>query len=150
MPTLVQGDGLIGYEANAPYDRLIATCSVRTVPPAWVRQMHPGGAQLAVPQAQPGWAEDILTLLDVETGAQADVRPSSEDGWTVHQDGPFKLWDAVEDATLTWQEAGRPHQSGFGLIVTAEAQWLWLGEPGRCPPHATIRAAAPRPTTRPW
>ncbi|MFI7135013.1 hypothetical protein ACIBQ1_55770 [Nonomuraea sp. NPDC050153] len=41
----------------------------------------------------------------------------------------FKLWDAVEDAILTWEEAGRPHQSGFGLTVTPEAQWVWLGEP---------------------
>lgn len=31
-PTLVTGDGLAGYDRNAEYDRLIATCSIRYVP----------------------------------------------------------------------------------------------------------------------
>ncbi|MEU8247635.1 ATP-grasp peptide maturase system methyltransferase [Nonomuraea sp. NPDC048916] len=204
-PTLVQGDGLLGYEGNAPYDRLIATCSVRTIPLAWVRQVCEGGtitapmlgwtggvafahlrvaddgtasgrflnddvyfmparphaappldvlelgsgdvsdtqidpllltddaalfvAQLAAPQAQHGWAGDILTLHDVDTGSHADVRPSPGGGWVVHQRGPLRLWDEVEKAIVTWQEAGRPHQSGFGLIVTGEEQRVWLGDP---------------------
>ncbi|MFD8527233.1 hypothetical protein ACFV0L_07450 [Streptosporangium canum] len=50
-------------------------------------------------------------------------------GWTVHQHGPLRLWDAVEDAILTWQAAGSPHQSAFGLTVTGDRQYVWLGEP---------------------
>jgi len=42
-PRLVIGDGLAGHEDGAPYDRLIATCSVRRIPPAWLRQVRPGG-----------------------------------------------------------------------------------------------------------
>jgi methyltransferase of ATP-grasp peptide maturase system len=42
-PTLAVGDGLYGCEENAPYDRLIATCSVRTIPYAWVQQVRAGG-----------------------------------------------------------------------------------------------------------
>ncbi|MFG1704779.1 methyltransferase [Nonomuraea sp. M3C6] len=205
MPALVQGDGLLGYEPNAPYDRLIATCSVRTIPPAWLRQISEGGtitapmlgwtggvafahlrvaadetasgrflnddvyfmparphaappletmemgigevsttaidpsllkgdtalfvAQLAVPQAQHGWAGEILTLHDVEMGSHADVRPSEGGEWLVHQYGPQRLWDRVERAIETWQEAGQPHQSGFGLTVTPERQSVWLGNP---------------------
>jgi len=42
-PTVVTGDGERGHAAGAPYDRLIATCSVPAVPPAWLEQVRPGG-----------------------------------------------------------------------------------------------------------
>ena len=43
----VTGDGLLGYPRRAPYDRVIATCAVRRIPRAWVRQTKPGGIILA-------------------------------------------------------------------------------------------------------
>ena len=42
-PTLVTADGAHGLPEHAPYDRIIATCSVPTVPWAWVEQTHIGG-----------------------------------------------------------------------------------------------------------
>ncbi|MFD4672244.1 methyltransferase domain-containing protein [Lentzea sp. NPDC058450] len=42
-PTCVTGDGARGHPANAPYDRLLATCSVATIPPAWLDQTRAGG-----------------------------------------------------------------------------------------------------------
>lgn len=204
-PTLVVGDGLMGHAANATYDRLIATCSVRVIPHAWMDQVRIGGtittpmwgwmggvafahltvaedgsasgrflkddlyfmtarahlppprspmatgfgeargsridpsilmeetalwvAQLGAPQAQHSWSEDMTILVDVSTGSRADVRPDGSGGWTVHQHGPVRLWDAVEEAVLTWQDAGRPDRSAFGLTATPRAgQWVWLGD----------------------
>lgn len=46
-PTVAAADGLSGYPDRAPYDRVIATCSVRRVPAAWLRQTRPGGIVLA-------------------------------------------------------------------------------------------------------
>ncbi|MFD0401779.1 protein-L-isoaspartate(D-aspartate) O-methyltransferase [Kitasatospora sp. NPDC127121] len=46
-PTSVVGDGVEGYATGAPYDRVIATCSVGRVPHAWVNQVRPGGVIVA-------------------------------------------------------------------------------------------------------
>jgi protein-L-isoaspartate(D-aspartate) O-methyltransferase len=43
QPLVITGDGVDGYSAGAPYDRVISTCSVRVVPYAWVAQTRPGG-----------------------------------------------------------------------------------------------------------
>src|ERR1022692_2433378 len=205
-PTLVTGDGLEGYEKNAEYHRLIATCAVRFIHPAWIWQVRDGGtittplwgwmngtalahltlgddgtasgrfcpcdvafmnarphgrpprssylfglgderpttikpgildnwtgcfvAQLGAPSAEKLGAGDEIVLLDVATGSQASTRRAESGGWTVRQHGPLRLWDAVEDAIATWQRAGSPHQSAFGLTVTPVGQWVWLGDAG--------------------
>ncbi len=84
-------------------------------------------AQLAVAQAQHGWANgNILALHDVESGSHADVEPSGAGEWVVHQDGPHRLWDAVEEVLTAWLDAGKPHPSEFTLTVTPERQWVSL------------------------
>jgi methyltransferase of ATP-grasp peptide maturase system len=45
-PTLAVADGYLGYRDRAPYDRIIATASLRSVPPAWLDQTLPGGTIL--------------------------------------------------------------------------------------------------------
>lgn len=40
---VVTGDGELGVPERAPYDRLIATAAVRTLPYAWVNQVRDGG-----------------------------------------------------------------------------------------------------------
>lgn len=41
-PTVVAVDGYLGYEPVAPYDRIIATCAVPRIPPAWRDQLFDG------------------------------------------------------------------------------------------------------------
>ncbi|QMU79706.1 methyltransferase domain-containing protein [Streptacidiphilus sp. PB12-B1b] len=45
--TVATGDGALGHAPRAPYDRVIATCAVRSIPPAWLEQLAPGGLVLA-------------------------------------------------------------------------------------------------------
>ena len=47
-PTAAVADGFHGHAANAPYDRVVGTCTVRRVPRAWVDQTTPAGRILAV------------------------------------------------------------------------------------------------------
>ncbi|MFI8093868.1 ATP-grasp peptide maturase system methyltransferase [Streptomyces sp. NPDC086080] len=207
-PHLVVGDGLLGHRDGADYDMVIATCAVRTVPPAWLRQLRDGGgitttisgwmlgsglirltldeegvahgrfaadpvsymlarpherpprptfyphpgstrearlspdllddwtglfvAQLGAPSAELVRTGDGLALVDTATGSQAWTERDGN-GWTVHQDGPLRLWDQVEDALDAWQKAGSPDQSAFGMTVTEWNQVVWLGDPeGPC------------------
>jgi protein-L-isoaspartate(D-aspartate) O-methyltransferase len=41
--TIVVDDGFLGYLPNAPYDRIIATCSHTYIPPSWLDQLSPNG-----------------------------------------------------------------------------------------------------------
>jgi methyltransferase of ATP-grasp peptide maturase system len=51
-PRLMVGDGLGGVPEHAPYDRIIATCSVRHIPQSWLTQARPGGRILVT---MSGW-----------------------------------------------------------------------------------------------
>ncbi|MEV6729366.1 protein-L-isoaspartate(D-aspartate) O-methyltransferase [Streptomyces sp. NPDC051364] len=46
-PLVIVGDGRLGYAGGAPYDRVIATCSIGEVPSAWVEQTATGGVIVA-------------------------------------------------------------------------------------------------------
>ncbi|MFD7164150.1 methyltransferase domain-containing protein [Streptomyces violascens] len=66
-PLVVVGDGRLGYRGNAPYDRVIATCSVREVPAAWITQARPG-AVIVAPWGPEYGGEGIVRLVVGEDG----------------------------------------------------------------------------------
>ncbi|MEV6973561.1 ATP-grasp peptide maturase system methyltransferase [Kitasatospora sp. NPDC093806] len=71
-PRLITGDGLAGDPDGGTFDRLIATCSVRYLPMAWLRQVKPGGRILATLS---GWSyANALALLDVTGPGEATGR----------------------------------------------------------------------------
>ncbi|WP_406344781.1 methyltransferase domain-containing protein [Streptomyces sp. NBC_00648] len=66
-PLVVAGDGAAGYAARAPYDRLIATCSIGSVPPAWRAQTKPGGI-IVTPWGPTYGGEAVARLTVAEDG----------------------------------------------------------------------------------
>lgn len=66
-PTLVRGDGEMGWPVAAPYDRLISTCALRHVPLELVAQVRPGGV-LVAPMAREFWSGAVVQLIVQEDG----------------------------------------------------------------------------------
>ncbi|WP_031190738.1 MULTISPECIES: methyltransferase domain-containing protein [Streptomyces] len=66
-PLVVVGDGRLGYAECASYDRVIATCSVGTVPSAWVEQTRTGGIIVA-PWGTEYGGEAIVRLVVGDDG----------------------------------------------------------------------------------
>jgi protein-L-isoaspartate(D-aspartate) O-methyltransferase len=64
---VIAGDGFLGYAPRAPYDRVVATCGLRTIPSAWVEQTRPGGV-LVVPWGTDFVRQDAVARLVVAPG----------------------------------------------------------------------------------
>ncbi|WP_116209171.1 ATP-grasp peptide maturase system methyltransferase [Streptomyces olivoreticuli] len=67
-PTLAVGDGLYGYWPEAPFDRIVAACSFRAVPPALLAQTRPGGKILLTLSGWLyGYARVLITVHSDDT-----------------------------------------------------------------------------------
>lgn len=66
-PFLVAGDGAAGIPQGAPYDRILATCAVPTVPPAWITQLADGGLIVADVRGEIASSLVVLHKIDPET-----------------------------------------------------------------------------------
>jgi len=61
--TVICGDGVLGWAANAPYDRIIVTVGAWDVPPAWWDQLADGG-RLLVPLRMRGLTRTVALERD--------------------------------------------------------------------------------------
>ena len=56
----VLGDGSIGFEASAPYDRIIVTAAANKIPHELIDQLSPNG-KLIIPVGDQ-WVQDLLLV----------------------------------------------------------------------------------------
>ncbi|MER6843129.1 methyltransferase domain-containing protein [Streptomyces platensis] len=117
QPEVVCADGAGGWQPNAPYDRIIATCSVRTVPLPWLEQTVTGGL-LVIPWDTP-WCNfgTLIATKQADGTAEGSLAPY----------GSFMLLRAQQvDAEL---RAGMPRRGQEPeRSVTAVSPWAVAGD----------------------
>ncbi|MFJ6723508.1 methyltransferase domain-containing protein [Streptomyces sp. NPDC091281] len=144
-PTVVTGDGALGVPARAPYDAVVATCRLPSVPCAWLAQCRPG-ARVLTPLATG------LAALTVRDAGHAEGRflhtpayfvplrgagrhgggdgpdPDAPDGVPrpVRENDLFRFLLALTRGTLDpweayalWEREGRPARDRYGVTVDA-------------------------------
>ncbi|MFC4001772.1 ATP-grasp peptide maturase system methyltransferase [Prauserella oleivorans] len=105
-PECEVADGEKGFPPSAPYDRVLSTCSVSHLPPAWLEQTRPGGL--------------VLTTLNRPIGAGMVLVAAGEgatgEGVVLATDGRFMPMRAHRRADTVTLLAG---SDGPGDDVTA-------------------------------
>lgn len=124
---VVTGDGAEGYAPGAPYDRVVVTASVHTLPYAWVEQTRPGGL-IVVPWAATFHPDGPLATLTVRDDGTAEGRFIGPGFYMPVRDQrlPQTLLHETEER---WTKAGRPDCTRYGITVTPEGQHIWVDSP---------------------
>jgi methyltransferase of ATP-grasp peptide maturase system len=164
-PTCVACDGAEGYPPNTPYDRVISTCSVSTIPLSWLEQTVPGGYVLTTLNRTIGAG---LVRLTSTGGPRAEGRVLAEDGRFMPlraHSGP-RVSDLVNKVRgqhaparhtdLTVATLLRPidrFEFFASLVLPQVVAWsggrgeTWLAHPDgswACYSHRTVRQGGPR------
>ncbi|MEU6228128.1 methyltransferase domain-containing protein [Streptomyces sp. NPDC047042] len=150
-PVVVTGDGARGVPERGPYDRIIATCTLASIPRAWLAQCRPG-ARILTPFAT-GLA--ALTVRDAEhaegrflhTSAYfVPLRGTSRSDPEIPHLGALPVRTREhelfrfllgltrgsldpQEAYALWEREGRPERERYGITVSGDREWAWLDEP---------------------
>ncbi|GGT09121.1 methyltransferase domain-containing protein [Streptomyces chromofuscus] len=150
-PVVVTGDGARGVPERAPFDRIIATCTLASIPPAWLAQCRPGGRILtpvatglvALTVRDAGYAEgSFLSTPAYFVPLRGTGRPGPEPSalGAVPRRGRehdlFRFLLALtrgsvdpQEAYALWEREGRPGRERYGITVGAGSEWAWLDDP---------------------
>jgi protein-L-isoaspartate(D-aspartate) O-methyltransferase len=102
-PTLATANGANGLAEHAPYDRIIATCSVPAVPWPWVEQTREGGLILADIKLAPLAGNLVLLRLRQLHGHAPQRRDLQLATATPHPPGPNTARTTTLDITRPWE-----------------------------------------------
>jgi hypothetical protein len=102
-PTLAVGDGAGGIPDHAPYDRIIATCAVPAIPPAWIDQLAPDGRIVT----------DLRGELASSLAALDKIAPDTVQGQLLDLHGHFMWLRPTPDTPL-------PNADRFNLVINLD------------------------------
>ncbi|WP_228975051.1 methyltransferase domain-containing protein [Streptomyces sp. DH12] len=146
-PAVVTGDGARGCPERAPFDVVVATCALPSVPVAWTAQCRPG-ARIVAPLSTG------VVRLRVEDAGRAEGRflptpayfvplrgatpaaPEPRTGGLPRRaldDELFRFLLTLTAGSLDpyeayalWQREGRPGRERYGVTISGARQWAWL------------------------
>lgn len=151
-PAVITADGARGCPERAPFDRIIATCTLPSVPHDWLPQCRPG-ARILAPLSTGLIA---LRVRDDSRGRVAEghfLRTSAYfvplRGGELPLEGHFgglprrvienELFRFLltlttgsldpHEALSLWERERRPPRDRFGVTVSGHHQWAWLDDP---------------------
>jgi protein-L-isoaspartate(D-aspartate) O-methyltransferase len=70
--TVIEGDGTLGYPAEAPFDRIMVAAAAPDIPPSLIDQLKPEGIMIIPVGRQHFWQE--LTLVTKDAKGEATKR----------------------------------------------------------------------------
>ncbi|MCX4575029.1 methyltransferase domain-containing protein [Streptomyces sp. NBC_01571] len=156
-PTVVTGDGTRGVPERAPFDRIMATCTLTSIPRPWLAQCRPGALILtplatgliALRVRDAGFAEGrFLHTPAYFVPLRGDTRPDDPEPQHLgglprraRGDELFRFLltltagslDPYEAFTL-WERERQPVRERYGITVSGADAWAWLDDPEG--PHA--------------
>lgn len=152
FPAVVTGDGARGVPERAPFDRIIATCTLTSIPRPWLPQCRPG-ARILAPLAtglialrvrDAGHAEGhFLHTPAYFVPLRGETRPEPPEPQrlgglprrargdellrflltlTAHSLDPY-------EAYVLWERENRPVRERYGVTVSGADAWAWLDDP---------------------
>ena len=152
-PAVVTGDGARGCSERAPFDRVIATCALSSIPRPWLAQCRPG-ARILAPFAtglialrvrDPGYAEGRFLhtpayFVPLRGGSASgcgvsDACPESLPGRAGgHELFRFLLTLTAgslpsDEAFALWESEKFPSRERYGITVGDGRAWAWLDDP---------------------
>ncbi|MFJ8081208.1 methyltransferase domain-containing protein [Streptomyces sp. NPDC096205] len=150
-PLVVTGDGARGVPGRAPFDRIIATCALPSIPGAWLEQCRPGGRVLTplatglvllevtdATHAEGGFLNTPAYFVPLRGSTRPVPDPASLAGVPRHarEDDLFRFLLALtlgaldpQEAYALWEREGRPGRQRYGITVSGEHAWAWLDDP---------------------
>lgn len=103
-PALATGNGAGGMPGGGQFDRIIATCAVSGIPPAWIDQLGPTG-RIVAPLAGQGGPLMVLDKSEPdEVVGRFDPRPARFMPMRPEVSNPLAAREATE-----FSDAGMPH-----------------------------------------
>ncbi|MDN3022827.1 methyltransferase domain-containing protein [Streptomyces sp. S.PB5] len=151
-PVVVTGDGARGVPERAPFDRIIATCTLTSIPQAWLAQCNPG-ARILTPLAtglialtvrDRGYAEGrflhtpaYFVRLRGE-GRREESEPARLGGvpQRAREHELFRFLLVLsrgsldpQEAYQLWEREGWPLRERYGVTVSGGCEWAWLDDP---------------------